>query len=165
MATGDHVTEPLAAAEEEFAEAGFRTGDFGPPRELLAEALAGAEQAGDLAGRAHALDLLGMVAHYDNIAKLISGHRVPAPEIDAEERLFRQALAAWHAADQRPATAQAFFGLARGCSFAPMRHLRASALPAQLHPAAAAGNVRRILRTAGLPAAGWPGGAAFMICW
>jgi hypothetical protein len=49
MATGDHLTELLAAAEEEFAEAGFRTGDFARVRELLAEALAGAEQAGDLA--------------------------------------------------------------------------------------------------------------------
>ena len=111
MATGDHLTELLAAADEEFAEAGFRTGDFARVRELLAEALAGAEQAGDLAGRARALDLLGMVAHYDNIAKLMSGHRVPAQEIDAEERLFRQALAAWHAAGQRAATAQALFGL------------------------------------------------------
>jgi tetratricopeptide (TPR) repeat protein len=108
---GDHVTELLAAAEEEWAEAGFRTGDFGPVRELLAEALAGAEQAGDLAGRARALDLLGMVAHYDNITQLMSGQPVPAEEIDAEERLFRQALAAWHAADRPPATAQALFGL------------------------------------------------------
>ena len=32
-------------------------------------------------------------------------------------------------------------------------------------PTAAAGNVRRNFRTAGLPAAGWSGGAAFMICW
>ena len=78
MATGDHLTDLLAAAEEEFAEAGFRTGDFARVRELLAEALAGAEQAGDPAGRARALDLLGMVAHHDNIATLMSGHRVPA---------------------------------------------------------------------------------------
>jgi hypothetical protein len=52
MATGDHLTELLAAADAEFAEAGFRTADFARVRELLAEALAGAEQAGDLAGRA-----------------------------------------------------------------------------------------------------------------
>ncbi|MGB6581249.1 MAG: hypothetical protein WBF34_25380 [Streptosporangiaceae bacterium] len=111
MATGDHLTELLAAADEELAEAGFRTGDFARVRELLAEALAEAEQAGDLAGRARALDLLGMVAHYDNIAELMSGHRVSAQEIDAEERLFRQALAVWHAAGQPTATAQALFGL------------------------------------------------------
>ena len=111
MAPGDHLTELLAAAEEEFAEAGFRTGDFAGVRELLAEALAEAEQSSDLAGRARALDLLAMVAHYDNITKLMSGHRVPVQEIDAEERLFRQALAAWHAADQQPGTAQALFGL------------------------------------------------------
>jgi tetratricopeptide (TPR) repeat protein len=127
MAAGDHLTELLAAAEEEFAEAGFRTGDFGPARELLAEALAGAGQAGDLAGRARALDLLGMVAHYDNITKLMSGHRVPAQEIDAEERLFRQALAAWHAAGQRPATAQALFGL--GLVYQVLHDDWASAMP------------------------------------
>jgi hypothetical protein len=107
MAAGDHLTELLAAAEEELAEAGFCTGDFARVRELLAEARAGAGQTGDLAGRTRALELLGMVAHYDNIAKVMSGHRVPAHEIDAEERLFRQALAAWHAAGQRAATAQA----------------------------------------------------------
>jgi tetratricopeptide (TPR) repeat protein len=131
MATGDHLTELLAAAEEKFAEAGFRTGDFGPARELLAEALAGAEQAGDLAARARALDLLGMVAHYANIAQLMSGHSVPAPEIDAEERLFRQALAAWqeagHAAGQRPATGQAVFGL--GLVYQVLRDDWASAMP------------------------------------
>ncbi len=127
MAAGDHLIELLAAAEEEFAEAGFRTGDFGPARELLAEALAGAEQAGDLAGRARALDLLGMVTHYDNITKLMSGHRVPAPEIDAEERLFRQALAAWDAAGERPATAQALFGL--GLVYQVLHGHWASAMP------------------------------------
>ena len=127
MATGDHLTELLAAADEEFAEAGFRTGDFARVRELLAEALAGAEQAGDLAGRARALDLLGMVAHYDNIATLMSGQRVPAREIDAEERLFRQALAAWHAAGQRAATAQALFGL--GLVYQVLHGDWASAMP------------------------------------
>ena len=111
MAPGDHLTALLAAADEEFAEAGFRTGDFARVRELLAEALAGTEQAGDLAGRARALDLLGMVAHYDNITKLMSGHRVPAEDIDAEEHLFRRALAAWRAVGQGPAIAQALFGL------------------------------------------------------
>jgi tetratricopeptide (TPR) repeat protein len=111
MTTGDHLTELLAAAEEEFAEAGFRTGDFGPARELVAEALAEAEQAGDLPSRARALDLLAMVAHYENITKLGSGDNVPAQQIDAEERLFRQALAAWHETGQRPAAAQALFGL------------------------------------------------------
>ena len=127
MATEDHLAELLAAAEEELAEAGFRTGDFGPARELLAEALAAAEQAGDLAGRARALDLFGMVAHYDNITKLMSGHRVPAQEIDAEERLFRQALAAWHAAGQRPPAGQALFGL--GLVYQVLRDDWASAMP------------------------------------
>jgi tetratricopeptide (TPR) repeat protein len=127
MVTGDHLAGLLAAAEEEFAEAGFRTGDFARVRELLAEALAGAEQAGDLAGRARALDLLGMVAHYANIATLMSGDRVPVQEIDAEERLFRRALAAWHAAGQRPATGQALFGL--GLVYQVLHDDWASAMP------------------------------------
>jgi tetratricopeptide (TPR) repeat protein len=127
MATGDHLTGLLAAADEEFAEAGFRTGDFARVRELLAEVLAGAGQAGDLAGRARALDLLAMVAHYDNITKLMSGHRVPAEEIDAEERLFRQALAAWHAAGQRAAIAQSLFGL--GLVYQVLRNDWTSAMP------------------------------------
>jgi tetratricopeptide (TPR) repeat protein len=127
MATSDHLTGLLAAAEEEFAEAGFRTGDFARARELLAEALAGAEQTGDLAGRARALDLLGMVAHYDNITTLMSGHRVPAQEIDAEERLFREALAAWHTAGQRPATAQPLFGI--GLVYQVLHDDWASAMP------------------------------------
>jgi len=127
MATDGHLSELLAAAEEEFAEASFRTGDFARVRELLAEALAGAEQVGDLAGRARALDLLGMVAHYDNITEVMSGRRVPAEEIDAEERLFRQALAAWHAAGQGPATAQALFGL--GLVYQVLHSDWASAMP------------------------------------
>ena len=127
MATGDHLTGLLAAAEEELAAAGLRTGDFGPARELLAEALAEAGQAGDLPGRARALDLLGMVAHYDNITKLMSGHSVPPQQIDAEERLFREALAAWHAAGQQTETAQALFGL--GLVYQVLRRDWASAMP------------------------------------
>jgi hypothetical protein len=41
VATDDHLTALLAAADDEFVEAGFRTGDFTRVRELLAEALAG----------------------------------------------------------------------------------------------------------------------------
>jgi tetratricopeptide (TPR) repeat protein len=147
MATGDHVTGLLAAAEEEFAEAGFRTGDFGQVRELLAEALGGAEDAGDLPGRARALELLGMVAHYDNITKLMSGHRLPAQEIDAEERLFRQALAARHAAGQQPATAQALFGL--GLVYQVLRDDWPSAMPYfwQALELAAAGEADLYLRS------------------
>ena len=46
----------------------------------------------------------------------MSGHQVPAEQIDAEERLFREALAAWQAAGQsarRPRTA--LFGLGLVC--------------------------------------------------
>jgi tetratricopeptide (TPR) repeat protein len=127
MATGEHLSGLLTAAEEEFAEAGFRTGEFGPVRELLAEALADADQAGDRSGRARALDLLGMVEHYDNITTLMSGRQVPAEQIDAEERLFREALAAWQAAGQLPATAHALFGL--GLVYQVLHRDWASAMP------------------------------------
>ena len=68
-----------------------------------------------------------MVAHYDNIAPLMSGHRVPAQEIDAEEHLFRQALETWHAVGPRAATAQALFGL--GLVYQVLHGDWASAMP------------------------------------
>jgi len=108
----DHtVADLLAAADEALAEAGFRTGDFGPAREAVVLAQARADEAGDHAGRARALDLLGMVAHYANITRLMTGGTVPAEDIQAEEHLFRQALTAWPEAGARAAAAHSLFGL------------------------------------------------------
>ncbi len=105
------LAEHLAAGEETLAEALFRTGDFGPARELLAQAQAKAEAADDQAARARALNLLGMVAHSENITRLMTGGTVPAEDIQAEERLFRQALGALQEAGPPAATAHALFGL------------------------------------------------------
>ena len=39
--------------------------------------------------------MLGMLLHYENITKLMSGAQVSVADIDAEESLFRHALARW----------------------------------------------------------------------
>ena len=109
--TDQTIGELLAAGDEALAEAGFRTGDFSSAREVLAQAQAKADEAGDNAGRARVLDLLGMLAHYENISRLMTGEAVPAEDIEAEERLFRQALTAWQDAGENAATVQSLFGL------------------------------------------------------
>jgi len=109
--TEETVAELLTAGDEALAEALFRTGDFEPARAVLLQAQAKAGADGDQAGRARALDLLGMVAHGENITRLMTGGTVPAEDIEAEERLFRQALSAWAEAGARAAAAHAHFGL------------------------------------------------------
>jgi tetratricopeptide (TPR) repeat protein len=109
--TDQTVAELLAAGDDALAEALFRTGDFGPARAVLTQAQAEADAAGDQAGRARALDLLGMVAHSQNITTLMTGGTVPAGDIEAEEHLFREALTAWQEAGERAATAHSLFGL------------------------------------------------------
>jgi tetratricopeptide (TPR) repeat protein len=104
MATDHSIEELLAAADEALAEAGFRTGDFGAARDLAEEALALSSEAGDALGHAQALNCLGMIAHYENITKLMSGTKPSSADIDSEEKLFRKALLRWQAvADQREA--------------------------------------------------------------
>jgi tetratricopeptide (TPR) repeat protein len=109
--TDQSVAELLAAGDEALAEALFRTGDFGPARAVLMRAQAKAGADGDQAGRARALDLLGMVAHGENITRLMTGGTVPPEDIEAEERLFRQALTAWQEAGAHAAAAYSHFGL------------------------------------------------------
>lgn len=109
--TDQTVAELLAAVEDALAEALFRTGDYGPVRKMLTQAQANAEAAGDQASRARALDLLGMVAHSENITRLMTGGTIQAGDIQAEERLFRQALTAWQETGARAATARSLFGL------------------------------------------------------
>jgi len=121
------VPELLAAGDDALAEAGFRTGDFGPAREVLAQARVKAEADGDHEGRARALELLGMVAHYENITRLMAGGTIPAGDIEAEERLFRQALMAWQEAGASTATAQAQFGL--GLVYQVLRRDWSTAMP------------------------------------
>jgi tetratricopeptide (TPR) repeat protein len=123
--TDETVAELLAAGDEALAEAGFRTGDFSPAREVLDQARAKAEAAADQAGLARALDLLGMVAHYENISMLMAGQTIPAENIEAEERLFRQALAAWR--DAGAVAAHSLFGL--GLVYQVLRRDWSTAMP------------------------------------
>ena len=111
MPTEQNVRDLLAAGDEALAEAGFRTGDFSRARELLTAAHAEAARNPDMSVQASALDLLGMLAHYENITRLMSGSAVPAGDVDAEERLFRSALACWGQAGDEAGSAQSLFGL------------------------------------------------------
>jgi tetratricopeptide (TPR) repeat protein len=104
MATDQSIHELLAAADEALAEAGFRNGDFGTARDLAEQALALSSGTGDAIGHAQALNCLGMIAHYENISRLMSGSKPSSADIDSEEKLFRQALLRWQAiGDQRDA--------------------------------------------------------------
>jgi tetratricopeptide (TPR) repeat protein len=107
MATDHGIQDLLAGGDEALAEAGFRTGDFTTSRELFEQARNEAVQADDAAAQALALAGLGMVAHYQNITALLDGSAVDSADIDAEEQLFRQALASSHEAGPP----QALFGL------------------------------------------------------
>jgi tetratricopeptide (TPR) repeat protein len=109
--TDQIVAELLTAGDDALADALFRTGDFGPARALLTQAQAKAGADGDHAGRARALDLLGMVAHGENITRLMIGGTIPVEDIEAEERLFRQGLTAWQEAGAHAAAAHSHFGL------------------------------------------------------
>ena len=111
MATEQDVRALLAAGDDALADAAFRTGDFGSARELLEAAHAAAAQSAEVSERASALDALGMLAHHENITKLMGGSAVSEADIDAEERLFRQALACWQELGEPPDSAQSLFGL------------------------------------------------------
>jgi tetratricopeptide (TPR) repeat protein len=111
MPAEQNVRDLLAAGDEALAEAGFRTGDFSAARELLESAHAEAARSSDLTAQASALDLLGMLAHYENITKLMSGSAVAAGDIEAQERLFREALACREQAGDQAGSAQSLFGL------------------------------------------------------
>jgi tetratricopeptide (TPR) repeat protein len=111
MATEQEVRALLVAGEEALTDAAFRTGDFGTARELLGAAHAEAMLCTDVGVQASATDLVGMLAHYQNITTLMSGSPVSQDDIDAEERLFRQALASWQQLGEPADMAQSLFGL------------------------------------------------------
>jgi quercetin dioxygenase-like cupin family protein len=100
-----------AAAEDAMAEAGFRTGDFGPARQLIALAQAEAARSGDARAAARATDLLGLIMHYQNITILMSGGQLPEADIAAEQQVFSDALAAWTELDDPSGKARSLFGL------------------------------------------------------
>jgi len=127
MANEQNVRELLAAADEALIEAGFRTGDFEKARELLEAALAETDRSGDMTVRAGVLDRLGMLAHYENITKLMNGAEAEGIDSDSEEKLFRQALACWQELGEQAATAQSLFGL--GLVFQVLRRDWMTAMP------------------------------------
>jgi tetratricopeptide (TPR) repeat protein len=106
MATDHSIDELLAAANEALAEAGFRTGDFSTARDLAEQAQAEASRTADAAAHARALNVLGMVAHYENITMLMSGSKPSSADVDSEEKLFRQALVRWQELGRPPAAEQ-----------------------------------------------------------
>src|SRR5215472_1771963 len=105
MATEQDVRALIAAGDEAMADAAFRTGDFGKARELLEAAHAEAARGADVTEQASALDALGMLAHYENITKLMSGSAVSEADIVSEERLFRRAFACWQELGEPPDSA------------------------------------------------------------
>jgi hypothetical protein len=72
------IAQLLGAGEEAWIEAAFRTGDFAHARALVAEAQEQAARAGDEDLEAAASDRLGMVQHYVNITRLMSGLELEA---------------------------------------------------------------------------------------
>lgn len=110
-AAGKSPRELAEAGAEALTEAAFRTGAFGPARELLSNARDEAAAGGDRETEALATERLGMVAHYENITKLVAGAEVPAADTAAEEKLFRQALVIWQELGDQAGVARSAFGL------------------------------------------------------
>jgi tetratricopeptide (TPR) repeat protein len=125
--TGRTARELADAGAEALTEAAFRSGDFGPARELLQQARDQAAADGDRATEAVVFERLGMLAHYENIEKLIVGADVPGTDADAEERLFRQALAISQELGDQAGTARSAFGV--GLVFQVLHREWPSAMP------------------------------------
>ena len=111
MTTELNVWAILAEGDDALIEAAFRSGDFERARELLESARDEAARGEDVAAQARSLDLLGLLLHYENISTLMSGSAVSPDAIDAEERMFRQALACWQQLGEPIGAAQSLFGL------------------------------------------------------
>jgi tetratricopeptide (TPR) repeat protein len=109
------VTTPiqplLEAGADAFADAAFCTGEFSEPRMLFDDALHLAQAAGDLRSEATALEGLGLLLHYENITRRMSGATISASDVDAEEALFRRALAIRRDMSDEPGAALPLFGL------------------------------------------------------
>jgi tetratricopeptide (TPR) repeat protein len=113
-------TELLRAGWDALIEAAFRTGDFTLGRQLLESARTRAVQDGDVAAEAAAIDGLGMLAHYSNVCKLMSGETVAEADADAEEALFHSALRLHREVDDLAGSAQSLLGV--GLVLQVLRH-------------------------------------------
>lgn len=111
MTTELNVWAILAEGDDALTEAAFRSGDYERARELLESARDEAARGEDVAAQARSLDLLGLLLHYENIGTLMGGSAVSPDAVEAEERMFRQALACWQQLGEPVGAAQSLFGL------------------------------------------------------
>jgi tetratricopeptide (TPR) repeat protein len=111
MTTELNVWAILAEGDDALTEAAFRSGDYERARELLESARDEAARVEDVAAQARSLDLLGLLLHYENIGTLMGGSAVSPDAVEAEERMFRQALACWQQLGEPVGAAQSLFGL------------------------------------------------------
>jgi tetratricopeptide (TPR) repeat protein len=96
----------LAAGNEAMLEAAFRTGDFAAAEAHLTEARKRAEQAGDRAAEAAAVDRLGMLMHF----RQLDGD-FAAADTAGEEALFQRALTIRREIGDLAGAANSLFGI------------------------------------------------------
>jgi tetratricopeptide (TPR) repeat protein len=102
----DTAAELLAAGREATVEAAFRTGAYDEAEALLESALERAQREGDRASEAGALSQLGWLMHSRTLDRDREG-----ADPDAEEALFRRALAIWRELGDLAGTAESLFYL------------------------------------------------------
>jgi tetratricopeptide (TPR) repeat protein len=100
-----------AAADEALTEASFQTADFTEAERLFTQARDLAARDGDRDGEALAISGLGMTLHGRNITRLVDGAALSEADVTAEEKLMRDALAAWRETGDTAGTARALFGM------------------------------------------------------
>jgi len=105
------IGDLLDAGQEAIADAVFCTGDFSEARGLMEEAREQARVEDDKRSEGIATEGLGLLVHYENITKRMSGAEVSAADVDAEEELFRRALAMRRNMSDEPGAALPLFGL------------------------------------------------------
>jgi hypothetical protein len=114
--------ELLAAGTEATTEAAFRNGDYDSAKKILEGALEQARMDGDRSTEAAALHQLGMLMHFHTLDRDLEG---AAPE--AEESLFRSALAIRREIGDMAGMAESLFGI--GIVQQVLRHDWTAAMP------------------------------------
>ncbi|WP_041540473.1 tetratricopeptide repeat protein [Catenulispora acidiphila] len=106
MGTAKTAAKLLADGTEALMAASFGQGDFGTAEDTLEQARQQAAAETDRHTEAAALDKLAMVLHYRALA-----NDRDASHADAEEALFRQALAMQREIDDQAGVAESLFGI------------------------------------------------------